>query len=240
MRVSPESWAKLVSGEVSVEAFAAQQGVTVEEARALREKGFSRLETRKRRSWRGAALAFVLVLVPGAALAQLVTFQADQPAQASQVNGNFNQLRTWLEGKVGTVGVAGITTTTVLASSSITTAGALTAGATTVNGNLTVSGTTGLSGTTTAGTLSATTLTATTATLTNATITTGTINGVNIRVKAGNNGSVNCDSYCANAGFGGFAGACVGIKLPAGTFSNDCAFVPGAGPGQLTCLCATF
>lgn len=48
-------------------------------------------------------MACVVVLGASLARAQLVTFQADQPALAGEVNGNFTQLRTWLENKVGVV-----------------------------------------------------------------------------------------------------------------------------------------
>jgi len=51
-----------------------------------------------------------VVLISSFAWAQLVSFNADEPAYASAVNGNFNQLKTWLEQKVGTVGSNTITT----------------------------------------------------------------------------------------------------------------------------------
>lgn len=46
-----------------------------------------------------------LTLAAGSlAFAQLTVFQAGGPARASEVNGNFNQLRLWIEEKVGAVG----------------------------------------------------------------------------------------------------------------------------------------
>lgn len=54
--------------------------------------------------------ALGVVLISGLAWAQLVSFNADEPAYASAVNGNFNQLKTWLEQKVGAVGTNTITT----------------------------------------------------------------------------------------------------------------------------------
>ena len=56
------------------------------------------------------------LLTASVAFAQLVTFSADQPAIASEVNGNFTQLRTWLETKVGSVSQAFITTPSVVLS----------------------------------------------------------------------------------------------------------------------------
>ena len=60
-----------------------------------------------RRRWAWPAVA--VALVSSLAWAQLVTFNADEPAFASDVNGNFNQLKTWLEQKVGAVGTSTIT-----------------------------------------------------------------------------------------------------------------------------------
>jgi hypothetical protein len=65
----------------------------------VRELERARLSGRR---WRAGAMACVVVLGASLARAQLVTFQADQPALASEVNGNFTQLRTWLETKLGT------------------------------------------------------------------------------------------------------------------------------------------
>lgn len=68
----------------------------------------ARVDRPPRRRWAWPAVA--VALVSSLAWAQLVTFNADEPAYASAVNGNFNQLKTWLEQKVGTVGTNTITT----------------------------------------------------------------------------------------------------------------------------------
>lgn len=77
----------------------------------------------RRRTWRRAGLVASLVVVAsvGTALAAdgncpnnlPFCFGPDQPAQASQVNHNFAQLREWLETKTGTRTVAGIQTPTL-------------------------------------------------------------------------------------------------------------------------------
>jgi hypothetical protein len=77
------------------------------------------------RKSRFARWGLASALVASAAFAQLVVFQPDTPALASSVNGNFTQLKTWLEAKVGSVATTGVTT------SSVTTTTA------TVNGQLT-------------------------------------------------------------------------------------------------------
>lgn len=73
-----------------------------------------------RRSWTWAKLLIAgSVLVAATASAQLVSFSPDQPALASQVNGNFNQLKTWLEAKVGPVTSAGVTAASVTATGNV-------------------------------------------------------------------------------------------------------------------------
>ena len=74
----------------------------VAEVKALRER-VQQLEAR--RKVRARWVVAGVLLVAGAASAQLVTFQADSPAVASDVNANFTLLRQWLEAKVGTVTV---------------------------------------------------------------------------------------------------------------------------------------
>lgn len=90
---------------------------------------------RRSRRW---LVAVVVVLCSTLASAQLVTFQADAPALASEVNGNFNQLKTWLEQKVGAVGSSSITTSSVVVGSpgSQTTLSANGAGQLTLSGGL--------------------------------------------------------------------------------------------------------
>lgn len=193
-----------------------------------------------------AALAggLIVMLCAGGAWAQLVTFAPDAPALASEVNGNFQQLRTWLEQKVGTVGSAAITTSGAVNASSATlsgavnansaaVSGAVTAGSLTTGGALNV-GTAAVSGNATiAGALTVT------GPITGPITGTGSLNGVTIRVKNGNNGTVSCDTYCLNGSFGTFTGSCLGSKLLSGQFTSDCNYVPGAGQ-TLTCLCATY
>lgn len=87
------------------------------------------VELEGRRRVRARWLAAAVVVVASAAFGQLTVFTADSPAIASEVNGNFNQLKTWLEQKVGTVGSANVNVT-----------GTTTLAATTVNGNLLVTG----------------------------------------------------------------------------------------------------
>lgn len=55
------------------------------------------------------------MLVASTAWGQLVVFSADTPARAAEVNQNFDQLKTWLEQKVGAVGTSVVTFTTPLA-----------------------------------------------------------------------------------------------------------------------------
>lgn len=70
-----------------------------EELRELRGQ-VKQLRAAKRRRW----VLAVLVLGASAAWAQLVTFQANKPAVAADVNGNFSMLKAWLEQKVGAAG----------------------------------------------------------------------------------------------------------------------------------------
>lgn len=74
-----------------------------EEVRALRR----RVDGPRR--WLGIGAA--LVLISSFAWAQLIPFTADTPARATEVNSNFQQLKTWLEQKVGTAGTAAISAT---------------------------------------------------------------------------------------------------------------------------------
>lgn len=68
----------------------------------------------------------------------LVTLCADTPAVASEVNGNFQQLVSWVQQKVGTVGNANISTAGTLSTGAISSSGAVTAtGAVTSSGAVT-------------------------------------------------------------------------------------------------------
>jgi len=61
------------------------------------------------RTLRTRWLVAAVLTVGSVAFAQLTVFTPDTPAYASEVNGNFNQLKTWLEQKVGAVGTSTIT-----------------------------------------------------------------------------------------------------------------------------------
>lgn len=83
---------------------------TTEELALLREE-VRALRRRVDGPRRWLTLTAALVLVSTFARAQLISFSADTPALASAVNANFQQLKTWLEQKVGTAGTASITAT---------------------------------------------------------------------------------------------------------------------------------
>jgi hypothetical protein len=92
---------------------------------------------RRRMNW--LAVGVALVLCSTLAFGQLVTFNVDQPALASEVNGNFNQLKVWLEQKVGPVGTNSITTSAVVvgaAAPSQVTLGVNSSGQVTLSGGL--------------------------------------------------------------------------------------------------------
>jgi hypothetical protein len=73
--------------------------------------------------------------------APLVTFCPDAPAQAAQVNGNFQQLVTWVQQKVGPVGNGNISTGAITATGAVGAAGNVTSSAAmTATGDITTSG----------------------------------------------------------------------------------------------------
>ncbi|MDP3503657.1 MAG: hypothetical protein Q8S33_25200 [Myxococcales bacterium] len=94
----------------------------------LRER-VARLEAEKtaRRSKRSVIVAAVIVVATGTALAAdgncpnglPFCFAPDAPAEAAQVNHNFSQLREWLVAKVGLPTSAGITTSSVSATGTL-------------------------------------------------------------------------------------------------------------------------
>ena len=105
---------------------------------------------RRRHRWAFAAV----VTFATVSLAQLVSFSPDTPAKADEVNANFQQLKSWLEAKVGTVGQP-LSATSVAASSvtvgsggvnvtaggvNVTAGGMNVTGATTITGATTVTG----------------------------------------------------------------------------------------------------
>jgi hypothetical protein len=92
-------------------------------------------EVERQRQFRARWLVASVLVVASVAFGQLTVFNADSPAVASQVNGNFNQLRTWLEQKVGAAGSANVSVTGTL---NVT--GTTTLAATNITGNTVVAG----------------------------------------------------------------------------------------------------
>lgn len=156
----------VLSGRRTVAEVAQAHGVSeadVEAWRALYVSGLEHASSGARRlgrppqRWVGlAGAALVAVLASGWAYAQssactqtlpspLVTLCADQPARATDVNGNLQQLVDWVQQKVGTVGTANVAITGTLNVTGTTTLGTTTAGATTT-GNLTTNGTATMTG----------------------------------------------------------------------------------------------
>lgn len=241
----PDAMLQLLTGLTTPEQFSERFGLPLDEVNALKARGLSRVDAlfappRPRRRWGRLAVGALAVLVPTLAFAQLVSFVPDTPAKADEVNGNFNQLRTWLEQKVGVVGSNAISTGAVTATS-------LTSSGTISTASLSSSGAVSAASANLSGALSANSLNITGNAAVGGSLTvngTATLNGITLRVKNGNNGSVSCDAFCLSSSFNGFGpqGACVGIKLPSGQFSADCGFVAGTVPmgTQVTCVCASF
>ena len=98
--------------EVGIEEAAARLGTTVDrlqerlELVSLTREALVQRAAPVRSPFQARWLVAAAVVVAGLAFAQLTTFTADTPAMANAVNGNFTQLRTWIEQKVGTVGSA--------------------------------------------------------------------------------------------------------------------------------------
>lgn len=90
-------------------------------------------DARRRRAL--GLVALVATLTWGTAHAQLVQFVQDSPALATDVNANFNQLKTWLETKVGAVTSANVTAAAISATS-VTTTGAVNGGSVVATGSL--------------------------------------------------------------------------------------------------------
>lgn len=134
---------QLLSGNLSAQALAERHGVTVElverEAAAFADGLDARGRPRRAPSVVGVVAAITVVVgvsfAARTAWAQactqtlpspMVTFCPDGPALATEVNGNFQQLVTWVEQKVGTVGSATLTTGAINATS-LTATGAVSA-----------------------------------------------------------------------------------------------------------------
>ena len=130
----------LIAGELGAATLASRHGISEDEVVRLRATFLEGMKAASapvmpRRLRTRVAIAGVALLA-SAAFAQLTVFNPNEPALASQVNGNFNQLKAWLEQKVGTAGNNIITTGTVAAS------GTVTGGAFTTAGNLGMGSTT--------------------------------------------------------------------------------------------------
>ena len=104
----------LIEGEITAATLASRHGVSEQEILGWRVAFVGGMKAassgvvvprRPRARWFAA-----LAVVGTVAFAQLTTFSPNSPALASEVNGNFTTLRTWLEQKVGTVGTNNITT----------------------------------------------------------------------------------------------------------------------------------
>jgi hypothetical protein len=112
----PADLVSLLAGEIDAATLAARHGITEAEALRWREAFLAgmRASTGGQAHVRRPRTRLVMVgvaMLATAAFAQLVTFNADQPALASEVNGNFTQLKSWLEAKVGVVSDPGNITT---------------------------------------------------------------------------------------------------------------------------------
>jgi len=155
MNATERAALEVMAGEATTADAAAGHGVSPEAVNQWRA-GFiaAARVTPSHRRWPARLLVAGVLLGAVSAFAQLVTFVPDTPALASQVNGNFAQLRTWLEQKVGTVGTANITTSAVSATGTVTAASvattALTASGSTTLGaagtSTTINGTVSLFG----------------------------------------------------------------------------------------------
>ena len=140
----------LLKHEVSVGELAVRRGVTEAEVLAARDAFLVGVESRKAPSALVAIVVAVVVSVVATRAAAagtcgqtlpspLSTMCPDEPATATEVNGNFGQVVRWVEEKTGPIGDGGIVTNTLRVNGA-TTVGALTSGALTVNGNLRVNG----------------------------------------------------------------------------------------------------
>ncbi len=121
----------LIAGDLDIETLASRHGVTPEEAVRWREAFLAGM----RASVSGQAMTrpprHRIVMVAGALLAtaafaqMLVSFNPNEAAMASSVNGNFNLLKTWLEAKVGPVTNTNIVTSGNVTAANVTASGKL-------------------------------------------------------------------------------------------------------------------
>ena len=125
----------LIAGEIDAATLASRHGVTEEEALRWRsifvagmKAGVGGRTASRRLPYR--VMGLLSAVLATAAFAQLAVFSPNSPALATEVNGNFIQLKAWLETKVGPVTNTNITTT---GSVTAVTVAATTVNATTVN-----------------------------------------------------------------------------------------------------------
>ncbi len=130
----------LIAGEIDAATLAARHGVTEEEALRWRsvfvagmKAGVGGRTASRRLPYR--VIGLLSAVLATAAFAQLTVFSPNSPALASEVNGNFDLLKVWLERKVGPVTDTNITTTGSVTAATVaaTTVNATTVNATTVN-----------------------------------------------------------------------------------------------------------
>ncbi len=129
-----------------LEQLSGELGMSVDELvawRSVYEAARRDVSRSSKKRWLGAIVGIALVLLTPRVMAAgtcaqtlpspLVTLCADEPALASEVNGNFQQLVTWVQQKVGTVGTADLTTTGTLNAANINATGSLRVNATDAN-----------------------------------------------------------------------------------------------------------
>lgn len=128
----------LIAGEIDAATLASRHGVTEEEALRWRavfvagmKAGVGGRTASRRLPSRMIGVASAVLAT--AAFAQLAVFSPNSPALATEVNGNFTQLKAWLETKVGPVTntnitTAGSVTATTVAGGTVNSTGAVNAG----------------------------------------------------------------------------------------------------------------
>lgn len=104
--ISKSDLVALLSGDVTAQSLAERHGVSIEEVEGWKKAFLLGLAAGAeapvvRRPMKHRALVAAAAVLATAAFAQLTVFQANSPANAAEVNGNFTQLKTWIENKVG-------------------------------------------------------------------------------------------------------------------------------------------
>lgn len=129
-----------------LEQLSAELGMSLEELvawRSVYEAARRDVSRSSKKRWLGAVAAIALVLLTPRVMAAgtcaqtlpapLITFCADEPALASDVNSNLQQLVNWVQQKVGTVGTADLTTTGNISAANISAANINASGALRLN-----------------------------------------------------------------------------------------------------------